>query len=178
MCSGGRFSAAASTMAPCPWSDGRGSPACDGGSGVELVFVALGLAALVYGLYLAWTWNAVRSWPSVEGVIVSARTEDQVVRRDGSHVTLERSIAPRVRYEYAVDGQRHSGRRVRIGDVALNTPAAAEKVVQRYPPRRRVPVYYAPHDPRRSVLERQPGPGIALNLVAGALFVAIGLALA
>ena len=96
-------------------------------------------------------------WPSVEGRVLSSELEFwQEGDRDGGRETTV--YIGLIEYEYEVNGDRHTARRVRYrGDSGDPTGTRgkddAEAAVERYPPGKIVQVHYSPHDPAQAVLE-------------------------
>lgn len=116
---------------------------------MAIVVLAVLILGGVFG-YILWRNKtaaaAAGSWPSVEGRItastVTTRTEDGQTQH-----------WPHVAYAYTVGGKDHAGTRVRFG-LAREGLAQAKALCARYPVGSRVPVFYDPADPSRSVLER------------------------
>jgi Protein of unknown function (DUF3592) len=104
------------------------------------------------------------SWPLTGGTVVSCR----VARNpDAPDVTYTAHIS----YRYLVAGRQYKNTTVSFGAVvSSSSPAAAERIVARYPAGKAVQVAYDPADPGRAVLE----PGLRLSsfvaFFAGLLF--------
>lgn len=62
---------------------------------------------------------------------------------------------PAVEYEYIVNGQEFSGKRIWFGEARALLPSASQGVAERYPKGGEVMVYYNPEKPRDCVLERR-----------------------
>lgn len=89
-------------------------------------------------------------WPSVQGVILRAQTQQCYFRDKPA------GLAPDVAYKYAVNGREWIGTRIDI-----KNHCAADGVVKNYiaefPVRSQVLVFYDPSSPGESLLH--PGPG-------------------
>jgi hypothetical protein len=110
----------------------------------------VGLGGVAVSLYDLDRCRRAVAWPTVQGVVVWSQVEE--VSNEGI------SYFPRIVYTYEVQGSQYRGR-------ALN-PAAeaagggdknwAQQIVNRYPLKSAVKVYYNPADPNDAILE----PGV------------------
>jgi hypothetical protein len=89
--------------------------------------------------------HASRSWPTVPGVVTSARL---TTSKGGRGAT---TCLPDIRYVYAVDGTSYTGRRVAFRDGYGCTEA--ERLVDRYGSPAVVTVHVRPGEPGTAVLE-------------------------
>jgi hypothetical protein len=95
--------------------------------------------------------RAALSWPATTGRIVESRVEPKTL--PGDRPTIR--FAPRIAYEYSVDGRAYRSGRVAFGDVFWSlAPQAARAKVARYPRGAQVTVYFNPRRPQEAVLER------------------------
>jgi len=119
--------------------------------GVEALLVALVLAAIAAGVWHTWSrQQASRSWPAVEGRILSARiveSDDGSNNGEGS-----RRFTVEAGYEYGVDGKRYRGTRIRLAHEGHRLREDAEAELARYPVGGRVDVFHDPARPEQSVL--------------------------
>jgi Protein of unknown function (DUF3592) len=97
--------------------------------------------------------RAARAWPGTAGRIVESRVEAKTL--PGDRPTIR--FAPRIVYEYAVNGRAHRSERIAFDEVfwSLAALGAAAKVAG-YPAGAEVTVYYNPQRPEEAVLERNP----------------------
>lgn len=95
--------------------------------------------------------RAALAWPAAGGRIVESRVEEKRLPGDRPNVRF----APRITYEYTVDGHTYRSDRIAFAEVfwSLARRAAAAKVA-RYPAGAEVTVYYDPQRPDQAVLER------------------------
>jgi hypothetical protein len=95
--------------------------------------------------------RAALAWPATAGRIIESRVEEKHLPGDRPNLRF----APRIAYEYAVDGRSYRSERIDFREVfwSLAPQSAAAKVV-RYPAGAAVTVYYDPRRPQEAVLER------------------------
>jgi hypothetical protein len=106
---------------------------------------------------------ASQTWPSVQGEIIDVN----VSRRPGK----KRGTDLDVRYRYSVDGRDFVGKRAAFAMEGSTHNDLADRW-RREP---RVPIYYDPQDPSRSVLLRD-GQGVAESMIyIGAAGIGFGL---
>jgi hypothetical protein len=106
-------------------------------------------------------------WPTTEGLIVARDLDDAPGK-----------YQPVCEYRYEVNGVQFRGSRISFAP-ALD-PRAFERalvIFHRYPPDKRVTVYYDPHHPHRSVLEPGVTWPLAAQLVGGVGLIALALVL-
>jgi hypothetical protein len=96
--------------------------------------------------------RAALAWPSTAGRIVESRVEEKRLPGDRPDVRF----APRIAYEYAVDGRTYRSEQITFaGAFWTLAPQGAAAKVARYPAGKDVTVYYNPRRPAESVLERE-----------------------
>lgn len=121
--------------------------------------------------------GAAKKWPKAEGEIVCSEVvrlgmRESRVGQFGSFTRTTDMYAPRVVYAYEVDGKRYQGDDVGWKSSA-NRRAPAEKCIRRFPLHARVPVFYDPAEPSRSMLA--PSAGIVPPVLL-AIAVVVGFA--
>ena len=146
----------------------------------SLVFVVIGAVILRYAMRTAEKARQSESWPSTEGEIAHSATlyqTDSTATNNGV-ATFKADIA----YRYKVKGANYSSSKVALLDLATSSSGRAQTIVQRYPDKSKVQVYYNPADPSEAVLEPGSVGGInALYLIggifgtAGVLFLVVSL---
>lgn len=97
-----------------------------------------------------------KSWPSVEGTVVSSKVTSHSSSIRGSSGT---SCKAEVRYQYQIDGASYENDVLRFGQIKTGIRSFPEGDVKRHPLGETV-VYYDPEEPENSVLE----PGLNLSL--------------
>ncbi|MES2070173.1 MAG: DUF3592 domain-containing protein [Pseudomonadota bacterium] len=125
---------------------------------LQLLFIAIGLVACIYGARILARASQSRSWPFTFGVITVSRI---AVTDDTSSSEAENpSYCPKIQYSYEVNGRPHTGELIAYGMKNFyGSEAYAEKYWQRYPVDKRVRVYYDPARISHSVLE----PGVSVR---------------
>jgi hypothetical protein len=149
-------------------------PYVDGSWIFGLFLVALGLFLLRRGIRYRWTADAMSRWPVAGGEVIESRVDTRV--DDGGEGPDVARFIPQVRYVYTADGATREGATIRIGlaDLGYTSPRLAREHAGRYPTGARVVVRYDPANPTISVLEAGEVGG-AKRIVAGAIFLAVGL---
>ncbi|NOZ13160.1 MAG: DUF3592 domain-containing protein [Acidobacteria bacterium] len=145
------------------------------------------IGALIFGglgIFLLFGWvqnlqmaHASKSWPSVQGTVVSSRVVRIQELTDKKKKRPQYSYKPLVKYSYSVEGQGYLSSRISFGDYYTNKRDHARHIVAAYPAGKTVRVYYDPEAPMHSVLERKAGLGNKLHLLLGFLFVLGGFLL-
>ncbi len=137
---------------------------------LALVFVAAGVALLVWGLREHARARQSRYWPTVPGVVERAWITTSAHGEDASTI-----YTAHVRYTYRVDGTAYASTRVRFGgEVTFDRRQQAQDFLAAYPEGGSVTVHYNPADPRDAVLETTVQAGLGL-LLAGGGFALAGL---
>lgn len=140
--------------------------------GLALIFGAVGMGVLI--LYRRGKRKVQESstWPSVTGKVLEAYVTRHT-ETDSEGESVE-AYAPRVVYEYLVNGVAYRSDRLAIGPVATSrNDRKVEQEVARYPVGEAVRVFYNPQNPAEAVLQTHLQGGNAL-LILGIIF--LGLA--
>jgi len=123
------------------------------------------LVAAVTLFVIGWTLKELyfaivsENWPSTKGKITYSQVE-----------VMSRKHAPKVIYEYTVNGQNCSNSKISFSQLRV-FPKTAQIIVSQYQIGEEVDVYYSPQHPKYSVLERGNVKRALLNaLVFGAGF--------
>lgn len=118
----------------------------------------IGLAA-----FFAWqmwgTWQekkASSNWPSTEARLLESHVRETIETREdrNGHTETSHRYSVDVRYAYAVNGQRYTGDRLRIGSESHSTKESAERRLREIRERDILTIYYDPEEPSRSTLYR------------------------
>jgi len=112
---------------------------------MPVLAILFGLSMFGIGFYQSRKAKAIKSWPSVKGVVTGSKIVPGRDKDAEGNVIDQASIT----YMYAVSGSPFHGNRVKMGD-----PGNARKLIARYSKDRRVLVYYDPANPASAVLER------------------------
>lgn len=151
--------------------------------GLPLV-IGIGVLTLWAGQAQRQVWQA-RTWLQTGGWVVGGAGVETAVqpetvrirRKTSSGYRLAQRYAPRVVYEYEVQGRRYRSERLFLGQRILSSDlASADRLMSRYPVGSQVTVYYQPTDPSQATLEVRLGWGtIVLWLVILLLLIILGL---
>ncbi|MEO5960092.1 MAG: DUF3592 domain-containing protein [Opitutaceae bacterium] len=135
----------------------------------SIVFIAAGVALLIYGIGIVRDARACANWPRVEGRIVSA--EPEIVSREKNKTTY----APSVAYTFSVGGREFKGSRVTL--VPRNTISlpAVQAMLAPYPVGGTVTVFHDPREPANCVLSTATNGTEWAYAIGGALFIGVGL---
>ena len=113
-------------------------------------FLLAGLILLTIGFWQFDEMIASRSWPSIDGRVLSKSVEVNESRdRDGGKT---RKYTPTVSYQYTVDGQTYRGNRLRINVWRYKKRNAAAIELERLTSNGQCLVYYNADHPDRSLL--------------------------
>lgn len=149
--------------------------------------VRSGILPLIVGVppLLLGCWNIVeayrsRSWPSVQGVILSSKAQSSPDNQTPSHGTgihISDTARAEIRYRYEVDGTSYENDCVRFGQVYSSSRlfGRAKATASRHPPGPGT-IYYDQKSPDRSVLE--PGFSFDVFLMPGVSLIFTGLGVA
>lgn len=140
-----------------------------------MFLMLLGGATAACGCWQLLTWWRLQSWPDVTATVKGARLQRHLMRWEINNPFHQKTYAPYVRYEYRVGGQTYSSKRIGVGMIGASFPQLARRVTARYSPHSETTAYHHPSKPQIAYLEKGFGTGIALNILAGLLFLALGL---
>jgi len=143
-----------------------------------LIFAAVGIGVLIWGVMTVKNAYASSSWPTTTGKIVESRV-DHRRSSSGSRSSSSTTYHAEIGYTYTVDGNTYDGDRVSFGEYGSSNSSHARSVVRRYPVGQSVEVCYDPADPTSACLEAGvswstwflPGFGAAFGVVGGGLLV-------
>jgi hypothetical protein len=134
------------------------------------VLVLLSLAVLgfvIRALRLFWTALSSRSWPTVQGRIVS-------MKMDVTRIQFGELYTPGLTYRYRVDGKDYEGNRIDLtSQRKFSTQSGANAVLEDYRPDGAVAVYYNPIRPTDSLLK--PGVSTATWMITGLIVLLLSL---
>jgi len=121
---------------------------------------------------LALKGREMRSWKQTPGEIVSsaaATTERLETSSNSSRTYYQTIYAPRVVFEFAVEGVSYSGDNIGA-IVSASTPGPAAKCVARFPVNKKVDVFYNPDAPTESALDIRVGYAPLILRLFAAIF--------
>jgi len=140
---------------------------------VGSIMMLVGIVAVLYAAYIKLSINKKLSWPSVTGIITSAKlsTESQSDVMGGSANTF---YGAKIMYTYTVGKRVLRGSKISAGG-ELNTsmPGRAEARIRKYPEGSEVDVYYNPTNPTQACLELTDEISVFCAGI-GALFFVVG----
>jgi hypothetical protein len=138
----------------------------------SLVFVIIGAVILRFAMKTAERARQSESWPSTEGEIAHSATlyQTDTTATSNGVATYKADIA----YRYKVRGANYSSSKVALLDLASSS-GRAQSMVERYPDKSKVQVYYNPADPSEAVLEPGSTGGINFLYFVGGIFATAGV---
>lgn len=126
-----------------------------------LSFFIVGLPLLLVGIFSEKRAKAAQAWPSIQGVVLSSKVEQNYDNETGSATT---SFEPVVEYQYKLMGQTLTGKRISYGANSFNHKKAAE-IISLYPAGSQVKVYYNPEKVSDCTLETTSRGGKAFKII-------------
>lgn len=145
------------------------------------VFLGIGLAMFVFGIFFLIDANESAGWPEVEGSVRYTAVKQDRARgaQGGSKYTIRYYYT--VSYRYTVNGQPLSGDRYSMGDgprasgyFKTRQEAEAEGDIV-YPVGSAITVYYNPENPESTVLRPGTNWGTYVPLILGLFFAGCGV---
>jgi hypothetical protein len=137
-----------------------------------LVFIAIGGAMISYAIRMTGKAQQSLSWPSTEGEIAHSAV---LYQTDTSATTSNAgTYKADISYRYKVKGVNYSSSKISLLDFS-STAGRAESIVQNYPDKSTVRVYYNPSDCSECILEPGGAGGISLLFALGGIFATAGL---
>lgn len=138
------------------------------------VFILAGIGCLVYAIINVQRAWASRSWPTVQGVVLSAEVKRSQTKHGNTTTWSYRAV---VRYDFQVDGKPYSGDKISFVDFGSRNASLANTRANRYAAGKTVTVHYDPSNPQICVLE--PGFSVFawMSLIGGFGFLSVGAAL-
>ncbi len=128
------------------------------GWGVGGIATLIGLTGVTVMVWNIKQNRESESWPQVAGTITTSRIGSSTTRSSpsGSNKTSrsDTDYSVEIRYTYEVEGQAYKGHRLRFGSNSHDRRSDAQKEQRQFPEGKKVPVYYYPEKPGRSVLVR------------------------
>ncbi|MEJ2157426.1 MAG: DUF3592 domain-containing protein [Desulfobacteraceae bacterium] len=107
-------------------------------------------------------------WPVTDGVITRSELKRGLMREGALKFQLH------LAYQYRVDGQTYSGKRICFGDPS-GRREDINALLSTYPKGRKIQVYYFPNNPKVATLETDVSWKGSKFLIGGLLMIGIGL---
>ncbi len=140
-----------------------------------VVFGAIGVALLVFGINQQRKARLAEKWPTAQGTITAARIDqERRVQRTQGGTRTSTTYAPAVEYTYQVNGTAFQGKRLSTGGTMSYDYNTAQRIISRYQPGQPALIHYDPADPAQAVLETRAA-GSLLLFILGGLFLVLGL---
>jgi hypothetical protein len=138
----------------------------------SLVFICIGGAIISYAIKMSAKASQSLSWPSTDGEIAHSAVlyQTDTTATTNNTATYKADIS----YRYKVNGANFSSSRISLADFASST-GRAQSIVERYPDKSAVRVYYNPANLAEAVLEPGGAGGINLLYFIGGIFAVGGL---
>ncbi len=149
-------------------NDGEG---CCGTIMMFALFMAIGAALTIWGVFIVQNARASANWPGTPGQITESAID---VTTDAES---DPSYSPQVAYTYQVNGTFYEGYRIKFGENTYSSEREALEILGMYPVGQTVMVYYDPADPDNTVLEPGVSGGSYIVLSVGVIFVVVSLAI-
>ena len=130
---------------------------------VQVLCMIMGSGLILGGAVMTFYATKTQRWPTTNGVITESEVEHVRTKHNGK---ISHSWRPVVKYKYGVNGEEISGNRLRLFSGSYASPKIAQRVIDEYPEKTRVVVYYNPNKVTKSVLT--PGVGGSFTSIAGA----------
>jgi hypothetical protein len=140
------------------------------------VFMLVGIGLLLFGIQAWKNAEASRSWPSVEGRVISSEVKTLHSRSRSSHGGSHTSITygAEIVYQYSYQGQEYRSNKVGMMSASSSDYSLADRTVRRYALGTPVKVFVNSKDPSEGVLTPGAGWGEVLMVVIGLVFGLIG----
>lgn len=147
---------------------------------IPVLFFMFGFPAiflLAIALLIQRNTLAARRWPKTMGTVTRSEVHSFELARNRSRASVNygsatsTSYMPVVEFDYKVAGKSYTSRSMRLDTEVAGSRDYAQKLADKYPVGRLVPVTYDPADPSRSALE--VGNGIVWLLLALSIVLAL-----
>jgi hypothetical protein len=131
------------------------------------LFMILGFAVLIYGIFLSVKLKKAASWPVANGVITDSGAYN--ITKNNQDVRPRTLYAADLRFTYAVDGQQFISDKVHWGAVrvALNFGNYVENKLEKYPVGKEIKVHYNQTNPSDCVVELNHGFEMVVPYIFG-----------
>ena len=136
----------------------------------SLVFIVIGAAILYYAMKMAAKARQSASWPSTDGEIAHSAV---LYNSDATTSNNQPSFKADISYRYKVKSLNYSSSKISVLDYS-STWKRAQRLVQDYPDKSTVRVYYNPSNFSDAVLEPGEVGGVNVLFAVGAIFAASG----
>jgi hypothetical protein len=141
---------------------------------IGTAFIIGGIILVVYGIITIYNAYRCKSWPNVEGKVISSGI-NQIAHSNRQSGTTSFSYEAIVQYEYSVKGKRYTGKKISYSDYPSGNRKRAERIINRYSQGTNVVVYYDPLVPQTAVLETSVRLSTFAALLGGIVLLGFGL---
>lgn len=122
------------------------------------LFMLAGIVFIVIGSNNIYRAYKTSNWPSVQGYITSSETKSHSsTYTDTTTNTVRNEVIynAQINYDYVINGITYSNDDVKVGGtIGTNTTSWTRALLNKYPQKQSVRVYYNPENPYQSVLEK------------------------
>ena len=136
----------------------------------HLVYFALLAVCIAICAHAGWLFlngRRSRTWPFVPGTI---KTSNTTLGPGGRSIFV-------LEYSYVVDGHEHSGNRIAMAPSGWFTLGSTAQLLQKYPKRKQVSVFYDPANPAVCTLENGSPPRLWSYYAIAGMFAVIAVVL-
>lgn len=136
------------------------------------IIFSIGIFLFLNFFYLFYMSKKTKMWNAVKGKVLSSNIDSiKYVGEDAAQ-----SYKARVEYQYSVNGESYSSKRIFYGDyLRSNMPWRAKKIIKKYAKDEMVTVYYNPQNPKDSVLETGLNYVVYKTLFVSVLFILLAI---
>ncbi len=138
------------------------------------VFMLVGIGLFFLGIQAWKNAEASRSWPSVQGKVISSEVTTRHSHSSGSHGGTSTTYGAEIIYQYSYQGQEYRSNKGGMMRSSSSEYSFADRTVRRYPPGTPVKVFVDPKKPSESLLTPGAGWGEPAMIVMGLIFGLIG----
>ena len=140
---------------------------------ILIVCSIAGIVVIIHGYNNYKKSQASKNWPSTEGIIISSEVKQTKHRKSGSSSGYRYKYSPKVKFEYYVDDETYTSRRISFADYSSSNRSSAKQIADYYHPEKEVTVYYDPLEPKVGVLE--PGTANMSTIIVGGVIILFGI---
>lgn len=115
---------------------------------LSISFLLVGTLFSVKSLYLILNAYKSKSWPTVNGIIVSSEIEQKSVM--DSH---RKQYRLKIFYYYYVNNEKYESERISFSEKSYPTKIKAQEQLDKYTKNSNIKVFYNPQNPTQSVIE-------------------------
>ncbi len=138
-----------------------------------VILILVGLLFVAIGFFLSLRAKAAAKWPTAPGIMLKSELAERTTKtRTNDHqIRTYTSYEPVVEYQYTVNGEVLTGKRLAFGLTRLPLEKAQE-YLNKFPVSAQVPVYYNPRqvkDSRLEVTAAAATPQLIIGIIIGVI---------